>query len=698
MGVDSKSVDTEDGLRDLINRLSRFFRRTTNQGVGPLLTFAISAMALAVVFRLLAAMYLHDEDDVGAVVGTEVLVTTEQSKGAALAVVTNGIWNSGVADRLLCGRDSGGDCAAAWWLRDTTQNLLQLARSEPGVKAEPADNGLREAVDRSRASRRQDAVSVALSPSACGTPGRVRDNEELSERFNVEPPECTVYPDGQTITIVPPIAVQLKSELSKKRTRGAIEDASLFADIVSQMPRYLNKRANDRSRLVGAYLVSIDSTISYWSRDGVHPQELPQFRFWAARPTFVPFLNEAASLQIYMSPPYLDLGGHGIVRSTCYPIETELEAMKQPIVLSVLCVDFALDLTGVSEVNRTLDDSALSDSCILSVSKGDRPRWKEESGGDGYSSCHLLADTAVKEFLNDHASDVVSERVQRQGIVHVSEGGEPVFLVPLGSFVDPTQYALLIKVYGYGVKGTRFGWVLLAGFLLCVLVASGFRGALSSRRAAELEAIIGHLRSLQIGVFQTDGHDVITAANDRAEEIVGKTLPNFGMSQPPQEFWSIFNLNFVREEVPTAQIGEQISPGFRVSRPEDIRRARQGGRVTSYYVKLLIPFKAIIRRQWFVRERNDLGYDSPVLEVTKEAESVVIVSWVRITAGPILIWRELSGGQAGVHQTTRSINLIDGTFGTIEPCIEKTLVDSLNDSIATPEVLLSLNRADKGRP
>jgi hypothetical protein len=269
-----------------------------------------------------------------------------------------------------------------------------------------------------------------------------------------------------------------------------------------------------------------------------------------------------------------------------------------------------------------------------------------------------LPDWASSETLKSDimrtASLMSSDAASRRDIqpLDADRRQDAVFLVPARVRSDGKMESILLRVNGLGPLGSRpvamLSCIVALAIALIALIA-GFRG---SREVAEREQLLGRLRSLQRAVLQTDGRDRITAANDRAEELMARALPTFGLEggPTPPVFWDIFEHRSVLIETRTAHGSIELCPG----NESVIRSSRELGNTTSYYVRL-----KSARPQ---AARSTLG-GSEVVGQFVDASLI----WLRVTAGPILrpprtmsLLQRMMGVRAGA-------DVVPETFGVVEP-------------------------------
>ena len=100
------------------------------------------------------------------------------------------------------------------------------------------------------------------------------------------------------------------------------------------------------------------------------------------------------------------------------------------------------------------------------------------------------------------------------------------YLIPAKVIDEQSYYAVLVQVRGIGPTGSR-PWTMVATLLsLFVMMLALVGGTYSSTQIAKRESDLARLRSLQIGVIETDREDRVIAANDQAEDVIGRRLPD----------------------------------------------------------------------------------------------------------------------------------------------------------------------------
>jgi len=162
-------------------------------------------------------------------------------------------------------------------------------------------------------------------------------------------------------------------------------------------------------------------------------------------------------------------------------------------------------------------------------------------------------------------------------------------------------------------------------------------GAGSSRKIAETDQLLGCLRSLQVGVVQTDGRDFITAGNDRAEELLAAPLPAFGLKQKPIYLWELFNQSAIlvhskKRILSLASLAGLKTADFRPRKFQELLDDRAAGLSSTYFVRLV--------------ERGPLV-------------------WLMVTGGPIL--RESAPRRSALWEKySDDGDRSAGTFGVLE--------------------------------
>jgi PAS domain-containing protein len=258
------------------------------------------------------------------------------------------------------------------------------------------------------------------------------------------------------------------------------------------------------------------------------------------------FIARDEQLKSYQtSPPYLDVTNSGVVQTVCHP-EGDPDDPR-----GVLCIDVAPTISAPERTDPLLD-------IALVRTDGDGKIINEQ--GDVQ-----LPGRVVSELEN-------LVRHPKADIGYFTVEGE-LFAVIL------VRGSLKSNVFAIARIKRRAGHAILTTSLLFMMVLSMglvVTLVLVSLRRRSLESEEGMLRNLQVGVIQVSGDDLILEANDRAEELVGYTLPPLGGGEKAVSFSSLFHERTFKED-PRGRLRE--------SSLREIREERLQGHSSRYFVK-----------------------------------------------------------------------------------------------------------------
>ncbi len=388
-------------------------------------------------------------------------------------------------------------------------------------------------------------------------------------------------------------------------------------------------------QLVQAYYISPDSILRIWS-PRIDEEQFPGNRLWSQGPYAFRLLN--SDLDNQKTGIYVDTGGNGLVRTYCYPVEAPLhvqsEMVTTPLVAQItrqgrdgnstkapprlfgdgrgnerssaarqqmpeldgrlaankvyegeICVDVALR-AGSPEFRRLLQaltKNPMVDSSIVSIRISATNRVEGLSLPDGkplpnqilgLPSAELLSrllereDTEVGHYVTDHWI-----------------AGVPVVLMPVARQSDREVLAFIMKPKGLSPPVS----LLVSGGLACLsLLGTGITLFLlgASRRESELDSQIGRLRSLPVGVLETDLMHNVIAANDRAEEMVNRRLPKIGVLGYTRAVK--FDDLFDPRGLYSIDVDDAAPEGMKLTTmtEEELRERRLAGARSQYYARL----------------------------------------------------------------------------------------------------------------
>ncbi|WP_437594839.1 PAS domain-containing protein [Sorangium sp. So ce1000] len=392
---------------------------------------------------------------------------------------------------------------------------------------------------------------------------------------------------------------------------------------------------DERPRLVQVYFIGVNDVVRLWTCGQLSDPSRRHFRptrRWTPARYFEAFQADPA-LSEYISGPYVDYAGMGVVRTYCKPLKSGAgEGDLRAVVCGDISVPFK-DLTDDLENTRLVkrrfvkigpprngafDKSAIElydpdrketaakeneDDEILSRQIAARLTREAESLKLGESGAlEDLAREVLPMVIDDWAPKDETEPTEprpgglyanpstfpgehpsppmrgRERTFTASEGPKLTWLVPVGRD-GRALHAVLFEARGDLDDGV-VPWVIAT---LVLLVATGTLGAVMLRHSQRWNAYAREqalLRNLQTGVLKLDEHLRIVEANDRAEQLLGVALPRIGTegsSDLAQPF-----LDLIEPEIAKRAGKNYTLVPFLNVIPQERRR----GKASAYYVRL----------------------------------------------------------------------------------------------------------------
>lgn len=444
----------------------------------------------------------------------------------------------------------------------------------------------------------------------------------------------------------------------------AIVKAASFADAAMARPSAPANpdvaKTSDLPSLVQAYFISVDSILSIWDPRG-DPDPLPPNRLWTQGIYFYELLN--SNDRVKKSGLYIDTGGNGLVRTYCFPVESDrLNGESQPSQGSssgnvrvsnsensnftpdvsrefegAICFDLGLPSSWkvYSSLVEVLQSNPLVEVAAVQLTIDDERHVSDI----GEIDPHLPLDETVLGFNRDELlqtlrQDTKPEDVSRYVTSHKLRN--KVFaIIPLARSDARTVRAIIMLPRGLAPPAplwipTVTGCFSLLGMLIALFRLGG------SKRESRLDAQLARLRSLPVGVIETDSSHRVISANDRAEELVDCELPKIAVtdSEPAIGFDNLFEDEVYVVETPNA------APS-RMSAEHDVRRRRLAGQRSVYFAKT-----------------------KAAAEIKRSYE------WVKIIASPLLP----VPGQTRVRVTESSMEVSWApAFGVVLECTQSEL-------------------------
>ena len=627
-------------------RLASFFSRATNQGLGPFVLFAVAATLFSVLARTVWITSEKDRQFVSNLLRAEMQPGTELTQGAVFSVLVTALDHETLAGALFCGERTSGDCGAGLELWRATQNATAAPSRIPAPPPAPTPTPT-------------PVPTPAEIPEPGATPctGEDRDHRRRI-RFRLDAPLCEGTDATYTIQIVPEtVAGEARPPgASVSLLRQRIQDARAvgrdFATAVEKLSKTWepSKAADEAPRMVAAYFVSIDSVLQYWSRDkGRFPGELPTWRSWAARPYFERLVRELPPDGSIETKPYLDFAGNGIIYTRCHAVR-RTDAVQELIMLGAVCIDYGLTDLSIRKLVEAIDRSPLSEAALVVYTQQADQSWLSRhhlvADGDTASPAEvgsLQFSSRERQWIEWLPSAWQDGDADRDGIIP-SPDDESLFFARLGKQSDGASIGVAFRIVGIGPFGSRPYLMALAALSFAIAFGAYWTGVGSSRQIARRENLLGRLRSLQVGVLQSDAEDIITAGNDRAEELVRRSLPTFGLDHSRIYFWDLFDRSRIMRissgaEGKSQQDIQEVD--LERTKAKQIQRERLRGATTIYYVRLLRP--------------------------SIRTEGGVADDWLRVQAGPVI--KPLDDRKPGMSLQSALRNVkqdLSGTFGILE--------------------------------
>jgi PAS domain-containing protein len=520
-----------------LSRLRIALRRATNEGVGYLLLATLCVTLSAISFRYAFIGIFRYNDRVK----TELLDAMRSQQLARSDVLFDGIQTL-LLSNIVDGKDGTETAELVMVLAETLKGLVEKAPLGGAVKTDDmrrhvADNTRRllslpvrrRALDPLRRAAYAESIRIDLTRvlTAAALPlykGNMPGDAKLGPHvFDYGPLYYRTRSCGDaTFSLLVPALV---GRTPKKHvdTERRIAIAWLFSDLLNVIVPSVSDTSNIRRQatLVDAYIITPDNVLGLWNPQVTDPQRVfPPSRLWASPQYFQKWLQESEPKEL--TPPYLDYGGYGVLRTWSQPV----------YVNGRLAATVNLDYTVPTNVvtNARAGSPFVQVEPIEIQIHGDvatgnyAPAGREHRGADDRRRNAELSG-AIGEIARSRGVQSLMRDVSRPSVA----GGETSFLVPLG----PARLAggqgeatgLLVTIREPGPPPLTSG-LAMGGLLMLVLGLSATFSAMNrARRASEEGVQQSLLRGLQVGILVADQDDRIESANDRAEKMLGVPLP-----------------------------------------------------------------------------------------------------------------------------------------------------------------------------
>jgi PAS domain-containing protein len=339
--------------------------------------------------------------------------------------------------------------------------------------------------------------------------------------------------------------ISVKPRVQQAYWLSRLMDAALLPVVPSLCP------ADDKEAyaFVQAYFISPDNLIRLWQckpDSKVSPNLFPSTRQWASASYFQELIQSASPR--YDTAAYFDYGGLGLIRTRCERIvrPPPRDSEEEEILMGIVCADYTVPLASFSEAlgksqllkverfEATLAEGArflpatVSHWPLAADRGASRQSKTEEEGRDKALIAALNKKLDEVQVGRERDTDVLiralGQQVTRLSLEQVDE--EPAsFLIPLKVSEHRIQGLLTTPRVQYPDVWEPFLLMLFSlGTSLFLVVA----GQTRARREGESETITNLLKNLEVGIVIVNEDEMIEAANDRSEDILGVLLPKLG--------------------------------------------------------------------------------------------------------------------------------------------------------------------------
>jgi PAS domain-containing protein len=360
----------------------------------------------------------------------------------------------------------------------------------------------------------------------------------------------------------------------------------------------LPRQEKDIPRFQSFYFISVDGALRYSpaSRLNVPAHRLFHYASYVAgalgKYKGTEGISCPSNRSRYLSHPYLDLLGEGVVSTVCYPI-----MYKEQIVDGVFCIDIGVPRSVLYE--NIL--SKLSNMLQIEVAL-----VKEDSGNPGVDNAEIHPCGDSEENECPPGVEVVSEdqgkrkmvaRV-REWLANTSEGmqgpssveiapgnsgNEKIFLAVLAAW--PEEGKRVREIGLFRIKPSSGENKVFAAASAAVVLTLLGAGLMARARVQHLRRRESSLaRGLPIAVARVSSGGDIEGANDQAERLLGRRLPRLGVV-PHGSLMDAFNLD---EYLSGCRLAKKFSGKFKEVGYPEIRTDRKRGLTSEYWAELVV--------------------------------------------------------------------------------------------------------------
>lgn len=591
-------------LAEAFDRLRISFNRTLNEGVGILLLGALLATISAISFRAYVNVAgTHDrlvEEYVSAILGS----AHEPRKRARHFGLTAAVMAKiRTADEC----PGGPKCQTTNRAHDIFRELSSAVTSPEeiakeqlavelalaGAERRAVDHWLDLAIEKVKSLRAQlrNGTTIDL-PVASFSPDKYRSGYEEA----LGPPGCDR--NGWSTLLVSSQAPS--SCYGMTRCYGKeVSEGILLSNLLDQVAEFFSEVGdqNAEASFIQAYFISAHDVFRIWrtgSRNSGACDDFPAAYRWASASYFEHFVDQRAD-DSYITRPYIDLADQGFVQTRCTPIEaapsgrTEGDGSRPRSLAGVFCTDHAIfKQSPASGVDPSICENPLLDVRVISlptrglrVRLGDVDVFQCKASSPERTSARERREVvdAVNAFLKGRRLDALKRSVNRVSFGETNDA----YVFPLETRKD-RWWALLVRprVPSRPTEAAQFAGLSIAAGVAAI--GALISAMLFSRRAQAANEKVALLRNVATGVIVVDSKDVVTEANDRAEELLDLPIPKVGVGAKDDEgekrrFAELIE-DSVIEVVEGGRLKEEMTPYSKI--PEK----RRQGKPSTYYARL----------------------------------------------------------------------------------------------------------------
>jgi hypothetical protein len=547
---------------------------------------------------------------------------------------------------------------------DAARSAIQLTRCDPTV----GPPGMANEENRRRL---QFGLREALCQRSESDVSGLQEPEEIAELESSTPQAHALLIDRLNWAIGISFALEaaLRANLFRPTT------ASPCSCCVKDSSSAPCARDPESRNFSAAYFVSVDSVLRYWRDETIDPiRRLPKNIHWAAREYFQTYERGATALgDEYVSQPYIDIAGAGIVQTICRAVTApfaDLQKREPPAnvspgperqmrVAGVVCADLALRPVAVRSLVAYIQGGPFVSAGLVRIQSNGEAGIETTSDAADARDLGGLIDSP--QWTSTFATGWTSGGPSRAP-TRLKTDSAVWYVIPIARSGTGLLAVALHPALSSGV-GRLFRWAWLGGTCGAALVLLTFT-ANQSRRVAVASRDLARLRGLAAAVIEvrlaptTPGggipDQIIVAGNDRAQEVLHIALPNFGLSEGAKPLLSTLfeDDNYIPAKA------DGMTPQDALTTAREIGQTRKRGDTSTYFARLRIP-----QRIWQFPTK---GLPAEPLEY----------AWVRVSGGPVILPRRRGS-------SLRVRGHLESTVAILQPILEKALSEKLDGIVAS---------------